>query len=116
VETKPQVEGSKHLAGELIPAERKGQYPTPTKATLGERAFDTSEALICLFANLFLLPFRLLWDLIVIGGALTLTVLWLGFVFGSVVGVVLLLIFMPEGFLLPMALLALVIPLWKECE
>ena len=116
MKTESDVDDHKSLGGELIPTERKGQHPAPPHPTVRERAFETSEELICFFGNLFLLPFRLLWNLIVIGGALTLTVLWLGFVFGSVVGVVLLLIFKPDGFLLPMALMALVIPLWKECE
>jgi hypothetical protein len=37
--------------------------------------------------------------------------MWLGFVFGSVIGVILLLIFLPEGFFLPLALLAFTVPL-----
>ena len=56
-------------------------------------------------------PFRLIWNLIVIVGAISLTIAWLGFVFGSVIGVILLLIFFPEGFLLPMTLLAFLVRL-----
>ena len=62
------------------------------------------------------LPFRLVWNFIVIVGAISLTIAWLGFVFGSVVGVVLLLIFLPQGFLLPMGLLVFLVRLWPDDE
>ena len=68
--------------------------------------------------NLLLFPFRLLWNTIVFVGAITLEVLWIGFVFGSVVGVILLLIFWIEGFGLPLVLLALMVPVsvFKQME
>ncbi len=66
------------------------------------------------FENLILFPLRALWNLFVIAGTITLEVMWLGFVFGSVVGFVLLLIFMPEGFLLPLALFGLLTRFWPE--
>lgn len=116
METKKASKDQESIIGEYIPASKEERYPQKLKKNIGERIFVGSEAAICFFSNLLFLPFRLLWNLIVIGGAITLTVLWLGFVFGSVVGVILLLIFMPEGFLLPMGLIALVIPLWEECE
>jgi hypothetical protein len=66
------------------------------------------------------LPFRLLWNLLVLIAAISLTIAWLVFLFGSVLGVVLLLIFLPNGFFLPMALMVFsvelfpVSPWWKE--
>jgi len=66
--------------------------------------------------NLFLFPLRLLWNIIVIAGAVGLEIIWIGFLFGSVVGVVLMLIFFPEGFLLPLGLLTGVTKLWPELE
>ena len=64
--------------------------------------------------NLFLLPFRLLWDAIVIVGAIWLEVIWIGFLFGSVVGVVLVLIFAPPLFIAPLGLFAFVVNPWPE--
>lgn len=71
--------------------------------------------MICFLVNLLLLPFRLLWDILVIACTMILAAAWLGFIIGSVVAVVLLLIFMPRGFILPWALLALLVPLWRGC-
>jgi hypothetical protein len=116
METKPGVKEHTPKAGELIPASEETPLHRQAGPSVGERLFDASERVICLCSNILLFPFRLLWNVIVIVGAITLTVMWLGFLFGSVIGVVLLLIFMPGGFLLPMSLLVLVIPLWKECE
>lgn len=48
--------------------------------------------------------FRLLWNIVVTGLIITGFVLWFKFIFGSVVGVVLILIFAPELFLLPLLL------------
>ena len=64
--------------------------------------------------NLVLLPFRLLWNIVVtiliIGGF----VLWFGFIFGSVIAVILILIFAPNLFLLPLALVPMYTKLWHE--
>ena len=67
-------------------------------------------------ANLILLPFRLLWDLFLISLAITLEILWLGFVFGSVVAVILFLLFWAEGFLFPLVLLVGLVSLWPDQE
>jgi len=67
-------------------------------------------------ANIIQFPFRLLWNIIVIVGTIWLEVIWIGFIFGSVVGIILLLIFMPEGFLLPLGLFSFVVKLWPEKE
>lgn len=56
-------------------------------------------------AGLILLPFKILWNLLVLATIIGGFVLWWGFLFGSVLGVVLILIFAPELFFLP-ALLA----------
>jgi len=74
------------------------------------------DTLFCVCGNLILLPIRLIWDLVVVLGVIALLVVWLGFLFGSVIGVVLLLIFLPEAFFLPLLLLGLVVPLWEECR
>jgi membrane associated rhomboid family serine protease len=66
--------------------------------------------------NLLLLPCRLLWDLVVVVGAIALEVAWLGFLFGSVVGVVLVLIFAPGLFIAPLGLLGLVVSPWPEID
>lgn len=52
-------------------------------------------------------PFRLLWNIIVVGLIVGGFVLWWGFLFGSVIAVVLVLIFAPDLFLLPLALASL---------
>jgi hypothetical protein len=65
-----------------------------------------------LLTNLFLLPFRLLWNLVVTVVIVTAFVLWFGFIFGSVIAVVLILIFASHLFLLPIALGALYIKIW----
>lgn len=41
-------------------------------------------------------------------------VLWFGFIFGSVIAVVLILIFLPELFLLPLALTGIYTSLWPD--
>jgi len=64
--------------------------------------------------NLILLPCRLLWNVIVIVSAVGLEIVWLCFIFGSVIGIVLLLIFMPDGFLLPLVLLNLAVDIWPD--
>ena len=55
--------------------------------------------------NILLFPFRSLWNLIVTSLIITGFVLWFGFIFGSVLGVILILIFAPELFLLPLLLM-----------
>lgn len=66
------------------------------------------------FEKLLLLPFRLLWSAIVIIAAIWLEILWVGFLFGSVLGVVLVLIFAPYLFLSPLGLLAFVVHPWPD--
>jgi len=66
------------------------------------------------FENIVLFPFRLFWNIVVtlliIGGF----VLWFGFIFGSVVAVILILIFAPGLFLLPLVLVPMYTKLWPE--
>ena len=66
--------------------------------------------------NLLLFPFRLLWNIFVIVGTISLEIMWIGFVFGSVIGVILLLIFWLEGFVFPLVLFAFMTRLWPEEE
>jgi hypothetical protein len=62
--------------------------------------------------NLIEFPFRLGLNIIIILIVISLQFAWIGFLFGSVLGVVLLLIFFPAGFLLPLGLLRLMVELW----
>lgn len=64
--------------------------------------------------NIFLFPLKLLWNIIVTGLIITGFVLWFGFIFGSVIGVVLILIFAPELFLLPLQLMSMYTKIWNE--
>ena len=64
--------------------------------------------------NIVLLPFRLLWNLLVTGLIIGGFVLWFGFIFGSVLGVILILIFAPDLFLLPLILAPMYTTLWDE--
>ena len=82
--------------------------------TAGQNLSSEKTSAVSYFGNMIALPFRALWNLIVIVGAISLEVLWIGFVFGSVLGVILLLIFFPEGFLLPLGLFKFMVPLWPD--
>ena len=64
--------------------------------------------------NIILFPFRLLWNLIVTGLIVTGFVLWYGLIFGSVLGVILILIFAPDLFLLPLLLASIYTKMWNE--
>jgi hypothetical protein len=64
--------------------------------------------------NILLFPFRLLWNLIVTGLIITGFVFWFGFIFGSVLGVILILIFDPGLFLLPLVLVPMYTKIWDE--
>jgi hypothetical protein len=67
-----------------------------------------------MLANIIFFPFRLLWNIVVIGLIIAGFVFWFGFIFGSVLGVILILIFAPNLFLLPLLLLPLLKKLWDE--
>ena len=62
--------------------------------------------------NAILFPFRGLFNTLIIALAVSLQILWLVFLFGSVIGVVLLLIFLPGAFLLPLSLLENLVSMW----
>lgn len=73
-----------------------------------ETEFDIK--LESLFNNIFTLikdVLKIIIMIIIVIGSISLEVIWLGFLFGSVIGCVLMLIFFPEGFLLPLGLIAL---------
>ena len=67
-----------------------------------------------MFANILLFPFRLLWNIIVSGLIAGGFILWYGFILGSVVGVILIIIFAPSLFLLPMVIGVMYIELWPD--
>jgi hypothetical protein len=75
-------------------------------------AANTSRELIEEIISWVGLPFRILWNMLLLIAAVSLTVAWIGFLFGSVLGVILMLIFLPSGFFLPMSLLALTVELF----
>ncbi|APR67665.1 MAG: hypothetical protein COA68_09545 [Oceanobacter sp.] len=65
-----------------------------------------------LWQNILWFPFRLTWNVIVTALIIGGFVLWFGFLFGSVIAVVLVLIFAPHLFLLPMALGMMYTKMW----
>ena len=67
-----------------------------------------------LFDNLLLFPFKLLWNIIVTGLIIGGFILWFGFIFGSVIAVILIIIFAPELFLLPLVLAGMYTEIWPE--
>ena len=72
-----------------------------------------------IIVNIVFFPFILLWDIIVTALIVSAFVAWFGFLFGSVIAVVLVLIFAPDLFLLPMAIGVLYVPFFEyrgECE
>jgi hypothetical protein len=66
------------------------------------------------FENIIFFPFRLVWDIIVTSLIIGGFVLWFGFIFGSVIAVILILIFAPDLFLLPLALAPMYTAIWPE--
>jgi hypothetical protein len=66
-----------------------------------------------LLKNVVLLPFRLLWNILVTALLVTVFVLWFGFIFGSVIAVVLILIFAPGLFLLPLVIVPMYTKIWE---
>ena len=64
--------------------------------------------------NILLFPFRLLWNIIVTALIIGGFVLWFGFIFGSVIAVILILIFAPHLFLLPLTLVPMYINMWPD--
>jgi len=64
--------------------------------------------------NIILFPFRLVWNIIVTGLIIGGFVLWFGFIFGSVIAVILILIFAPDLFLLPLVLAPMYTEMWPE--
>ena len=70
--------------------------------------------------NIFLFPLRLLWNLLVTLLIIKAFILWYGFIFGSVVGVILLVIFVPREHLafaifgLPLLILPMYTKMWDK--
>jgi hypothetical protein len=60
-------------------------------------------------------PFRVAWNLCVFGAALSLTIAWNSFVWSSVMAVVILFVWYPAGFLLPLSLAeGCIVPMWPR--
>jgi len=58
---------------------------------------------------------KLFWNILVVISAVSLTVTWIGFVFGSIIGVILLLLFVGfKGFFFPMALVGFCVPVRSD--
>ena len=66
------------------------------------------------FDLFFRVPFAALWNVSIMAAIAALFVAWWGFLFGSVLGVVLMLIFFRGGFFLPLVLVHLLVPLTHE--
>lgn len=75
---------------------------------------DFKFCLMLTLKNTLLLPIRLSWNFIVTILIVAGFVLWLGFIFGSVIAVILILIFKPELFLLPLVLTPMYTEIWPE--
>jgi len=63
--------------------------------------------------NLLLFLLRLFWNTIITALIVIGFVLWFCFIFGSVLGVILILIFMPSLFLLPLLLASMYTKIWN---
>lgn len=72
---------------------------------------DTSPNILRLF-DLLMIPVRLAWNILLTLVAIALTIAWLCFVLPSVIGIILLAIFWPDGFIWPMTLCYGWVPLW----
>ena len=92
------------------PAEQMETQPAEQKES--QPAAKTARELVGEIIAWVEFPFRILWNALVVITAVSLTVAWIIFLFGSVLGVILLLIFLPSGFFLPMSLLALTVELF----
>jgi len=66
------------------------------------------------FKNILLLPCRLGWNVIVTVLIIIALIVWFAFIFGSVIAVVLILIFAPNLFLRPLKLARLYVNVWPE--
>jgi hypothetical protein len=65
--------------------------------------------------QLFVLPFLIGWNLLVLGLGIWAEIAWLGALFGSLVGFLLVLIFAPALFLAPIEIsLSFLVPLWTD--
>jgi hypothetical protein len=64
--------------------------------------------------NIILFPFRLTWNIVVTALIIAGFIFWFGFIFGSVLGVIIILIFAPDLFLLPLALVFMYTKLWSD--
>lgn len=63
--------------------------------------------------NILFFPFRLVWNVFVTALIVAAFVFWFGFIFGSVIAVVLILIFAPDLFLLPAVMTFMYTKLWE---
>ena len=64
--------------------------------------------------NIFLLPFRLVLNIIVTGSIIVAFILWFNFLSVSLIELLVLLIFIPNLILLPLFLKNLYVPLWDN--
>lgn len=64
-------------------------------------------------ANWLLFPFILIWDILITALIVGVFTVWWGFLFGSVIAIVLLLIFAADLFFLPVAIGVLYIPFFE---
>ena len=80
----------------------------------GNNKYKNRDKFYVLVENILMLPLRLLWNIFVLALIILAFVLWFGFIFGSVIAVVLILIFMPSLFLFPMGIAVLFTPVWNN--
>ncbi|HCH1895049.1 hypothetical protein HJ110_23210 [Vibrio parahaemolyticus] len=64
--------------------------------------------------NSLLWPVKGVWNIILIIGIIWLEIIWIGFLFSSVFGAILMLIFLPSGFFLPLGLSVFIVDMWPD--
>jgi len=64
--------------------------------------------------TLLQLPFRITWNILVLAGIISAFISLWGFLLGSVLGFVVVLVFAPGILISPLLLLGLVVPFWAE--
>lgn len=100
--TKPSNLKKTIINGKVVYIKDKLDTPTP-HIKVSESTID--------FGYYLLLPFKIIWNIFIFIISITLTIMWLSFLFGSIIGIVLLLIFYKDGFLLPLIIMNFIIPL-----
>ncbi len=96
----------------MIPATDHSGVRGPSSGGPGRPGNRETDTILFTLRNIVLFPFRLLWNLLVAVAIIGFGLAWWGFLFGSGVVFIIVLIFAPSLFLLPGLLTAFFTPLW----